>query len=46
MNGKQNNLKEELDFICQNQYDGDKNRMMLDLLVVIGNWAEFEADVR
>ena len=46
MNGKQNNLKEELDFICKTQYDGDMKAMMLDLLVVMGNWAEFEADGR
>ncbi len=44
MNEKQDKLKEELDNICDCQYNGDKNRMMLDLLVVIGNWAEFEAD--
>lgn len=44
MNEKQNNLKEELDSICESQYNGDKNRMMLDLLVVLGYWAEFEAE--
>ena len=44
MNEQQNNLKEELDFICKTQYNGDKNRMMLDLLVVLGYWAEFEAE--
>lgn len=44
MNEKQDKLKEELDFICQNQYDGDMKAMVLDLLVVLGNWAEFEAD--
>ena len=44
MNGKQNNLKEELDFICKTQYNGDEKAMVLDLLVVLGYWAEFEAD--
>lgn len=44
MNEKQNDLKSELDNICDCQYNGDMKAMMLDLLVVIGNWAEFEAD--
>ena len=44
MNEKQNDLKSELDNICKTQYDGDMKAMMLDLLVVMGNWAEFEAD--
>ena len=42
MNEKQNNLKEELDFICKTQYNGDEKAMVLDLLVVLGYWAEFE----
>ncbi len=45
MNEKQNDLKNELDNICESQYDGDKTKMILDLLVVMGYWAEFEADV-
>ena len=44
MNEKQNNLKEELDFICKTKYNGDKKAMVLDLLVVLGYWAEFEVD--
>lgn len=44
MTEKQNNLKEELDFICKTQYNGDEKAMVLDLLVVLGYWAEFEAD--
>ena len=44
MNGKQNRLEEQLSTICDDEYDGDMKAMMLDLLVVIGNWAEFEAD--
>ena len=44
MNEKQDKLKEELDFICKTQYNGDEKAMVLDLLVVMGNWAEFEAD--
>ena len=31
MNGKQNNLKEELDFICKTQYNGDEKAMMSSL---------------
>ena len=44
MNEKQNDLKSELDNICDYQYNGDKNKMILDLLVVMGYWAEFEAE--
>lgn len=44
MNEQQNNLKSELDIICESQYYDDKNRMMLDLLVVLGYWAEFEVE--
>ena len=44
MNEKQNNLKEELDFICDNDYEGDHNKMMLDILVVIGYWADLASE--
>ena len=44
MNEKQNKLKEELDFICKTQYNSDEKAMVLDLLVVLGYWAEFEVD--
>ena len=42
MNEKQNNLNDYLNDLCTFMYDGDKNEMHLDLLVVIGNWSEFE----
>lgn len=40
MNEKQNRLEEELGTICDDEYDGDKNKMILDLLIVMGYWAE------
>ena len=42
MNEKQNNLNDYLNDLCAFMYDSDKNEMLLDLLVVIGNWSEFE----
>lgn len=42
MNEKQNNLNDYLNDLCTSMYDSDKNEMLLDLLVVIGNWSEFE----
>ena len=42
MNEKQNRLEEELSKICDDEYDGDKNKMILDLLIVMGYWAEFK----
>lgn len=42
MNENQNRLEEELSTICNEEYDGDKNKMILDLLIVMGYWAEFE----
>lgn len=44
MNGRQNDLMEELQSICDNDYEGDKNKMILDLLIVMGYWAEFKID--
>lgn len=37
-------LKEGLQNICDNDYEGDHTKMMLDILVVIGYWAELKAD--
>ena len=42
MNEKQNNLNDYLNDLCAFMYGSDKNEMLLDLLVVIGNWSEFE----
>lgn len=42
MNEKQNQLEEQLSAICDDEYDGDKNKMILDLLIVMGYWAEFK----
>jgi hypothetical protein len=42
MNEKQNQLEEQLSTICDDEYDGDKNKMILDLLIVMGYWAEFK----
>lgn len=42
MNENQNNLNDYLNDLCAFMYDSDKNEMLLDLLVVIGNWSEFE----
>lgn len=40
MTEKQSELNLSLNFICQTEYDGDKKRMLLDLSVIIGRWAE------
>jgi hypothetical protein len=42
MSEKQNNLNDYLNDLCTFMYDSNKNEMLLDLLVVIGNWSEFE----
>ena len=44
MNGRQNELMEDLQNICENNYDDDRTKMILDILVVIGYWAELEMD--
>ena len=44
MNGNQNELKNALEDLCEEMYDGDKKEMLLDLLVVIGHWSEYERD--
>lgn len=44
MNEKQNQLEEELSTICDDEYDGDKSKMIFDLLIVMGYWAEFKMD--
>ena len=42
MSEKQNNLNDYLNDLCTFMYDSDKRKMLLDLLVVIGYWSEFE----
>ena len=44
MNGRQNDLMEDLENICRNNYDDDHTKMILDILVVIGYWAELKAE--
>ena len=44
MNGRQNDLMEELQNICDSDYEGDHNKMMLDILVVIGYWADLASE--
>jgi hypothetical protein len=44
MNGRQDELMEDLQSICDREYDGDRTKMILDILVVIGYWAELKAD--
>ena len=42
MNEMQNELNYRLEELCSWMYEGDKRKMLLDLLVVIGFWSEFE----
>lgn len=42
MNENQNILNDYLNDMCFFMYDNDKRKMLLDLLVVIGHWSEFE----
>lgn len=42
MNGMQNKLYNYLEELCTYMYENDKRKMLLDLLVVIGYWSEFE----
>ena len=42
MDENQNNLNDYLNDMCSFMYDNDKQKMLLDLLVVIGHWSEFE----
>ena len=44
MNEKQCTLRNALEDLCDDEYDGDKKEMLLDLLVVIGHWSEYERD--
>lgn len=44
MNERQNNLMEDLQNICDNVYDGDHTKMILNILVVIGYWAELKME--
>ena len=44
MNERQNDLKENLQNICDDVYDGDHTKMILDILVVIGYWAELKVN--
>lgn len=38
----QNKLYDYLEELCTYTYENDKRKMLLDLLVVIGYWSEFE----
>lgn len=40
MNEVQNELNYRLEELCSWMYEGDKRKMLLDLLVVIGYWSE------
>ena len=42
MSGTQNELNYKLEELCSWMYEDDKKKMLLDLLVVIGYWSEFE----
>lgn len=42
MNGTQCELNDRLEELCSWMYEDDKRKMLLDLLVVIGFWSEFE----
>ena len=42
MNGNQRELNDRLEELCLYMYDDNKKKMLLDLLVVIGYWSEFE----
>ena len=42
MNEMQNKLYDYLEELCAYMYDDNKKKMLLDLLVVIGFWSEFE----
>ena len=42
MSGNQCELNDRLEELCLYMYDDNKKKMLLDLLVVIGYWSEFE----
>jgi len=42
MSGTQNELNYKLEELCSWMYENNKRKMLLDLLVVIGFWSEFE----
>ena len=42
MSGTQCELNDRLEELCAYMYEDDKKKMLLDLLVVIGNRSEFE----
>lgn len=44
MNERQDNLMKELQNICDSDYEGDHTKMMLDILVVIGYWADLASE--
>lgn len=42
MSETQNELNYKLEELCSWMYEDNKRKMLLDLLVVIGFWSEFE----